>query len=570
VQHLWSLAIEEQFYLVWPLVVLGCLRLGRGRRRYLVGVAVVGAIASTLVMAALYDSTDPSRAYFGTDARMHTILIGALLAIWFVWRPPASAGARRAMLGGGVVGALGMLWALHALSDTSAGYYHGGSALYAFAVAAVIGAVMLPVSSPLRWSLGLAPMVFVGRISYGLYLWHWPVNVVLNEQRVGVGGTQLNAIRLVVTFGIAIASYYVIEMPIRRGVLKTRPAQWLAPAAVLVTGVSLVAATTGASAVPSYLGGPGGAVGKPTVTTAPPTTTTTAAAPGTQLAAELSSELNAAPIRSEIGPGGRTQIGISACRHPRQDETDAARDAAKNLGHPPSMPPGGPEKVLIVGDSLACAVNIGLEPASAGTVVSDQVAMTGCGVVSDEVYDSEEPYPLLTENCNRIVQGRLYEALRDFKPDVVLWVSTWERMPTVDHDKVLATGSLAWRAVMRNRMDAVYQRIREAGARLVIATIASPAPAALIGGGRIVTPKFDYRFGIMDDEIRQFAARHPEGITLIDLQHKLCPNGGQCPAVVDGLEVRRDDGVHFPPVGSAWFARWMLPTLLGPPGQTLR
>jgi peptidoglycan/LPS O-acetylase OafA/YrhL len=568
VQHLWSLAIEEQFYLVWPLVVFGCLRLAHGKRRYLIGVAVVGAIASTLVMAALYDGTDPSRAYYGTDARMHTILIGALLAIWFVVRPPSTAGARRAVLSAGIVGALGMVWAIHALSDTSPGYYHGGSAVYAFAVAALIGAVMLPVTSPLRWGLGLAPLVFVGRISYGLYLWHWPVNVVLTEQRVGVGGTQLNLIRLLVTFGLALASFYLIEMPIRSGVLRTRPAQWLAPAAVLVTGVTLLAATAGAEAIPSYLSGDSKAIR--VATEAPSTTTTTAAPPGSLLAAAIGNDIAHAETRSAIGPGGRTNIGVSGCPEPRRDEIDAARDAAHNFGPPPPMPAGGPLRVLVIGDSLACSVNIGLEPAAAPDLVTKQIAMVGCGVVSDEVYDAKEPYPLYTEQCNRLVQNRLFSALRTFRPNVVLWVSTWERMPTVERDKVFVPGSIAWRAVMRGRMDAVYARIREGGARVVIATVASPAPAGMLHGGRIVSPEFDYRFELMNEEIRAFAARHQEGITLIDLAHKLCPSGPQCPAGIDGIEPRHDDGVHFPAVGSAWLTHWMLPTLLGPPGQTLR
>jgi peptidoglycan/LPS O-acetylase OafA/YrhL len=568
VQHLWSLAIEEQFYLFWPLVVLGCLRLGHGRRRYLVGVAVAGAVASTLVMAMLYDGTDPSRAYYGTDARVHTILIGALLAVWLVVRPPSSAGARRAMLGAGFAGALAMVWAIHTLSDTSPGYYHGGSALYAFAVAAVIGAVMLPVASPLRRGLGLAPMVFVGRISYGLYLWHWPVNVVLTESRVGVGGTELNLIRLLVTFGLAIASFFLIETPIRRGVLPTQPARWLAPAAVLVTGVSLFAATAGAEAVPSYLGGQGGSDPTPIKVTseAPPTTTTTAAAPGTRIAAAIANDVANAQTRSAIGPGGRTNIGISVCPEPRRDEIDAAADAARNFGPPPPMPAGGPLRVLVVGDSLACSVNVGLEPAAAPDLVTKQIAMVGCGVVSDEVYDAKEPYPLLTEHCDRIVQGRLYSALQTFRPAVVLWVSSWERMPIVEHDKVFVPGSIAWRAVLRGRMDAVYTRIREAGARVVITTVAPPAPAGMINGGRIVSPEFDYRFGILDDEIRQFAARHQEGVSLVDLDRKLCPDGPQCPAAVDGIEPRHDDGSHFPPVGSAWLTHWMLPTLLAPPG----
>jgi peptidoglycan/LPS O-acetylase OafA/YrhL len=568
VQHLWSLAIEEQFYLVWPLVVFGCLRLGRGRRRWLVAVAVVGAIASTLVMAALYDGTDPSRAYYGTDARMHTILIGALLAIWLVWRPPTSTGARRALLGAGLVGALAMVWAMHALSDTSPGYYHGGSALYAVAVAALIGAVMMPVSSPLRFGLGLAPMVFVGRISYGLYLWHWPVNVVLDEQRTGVGDTQLNLLRLLVTFAFAIASFYLIEMPIRRGVLRTRPAQWLAPAGVLVTGVTLLAATAGAEAVPSYLSGDSKAI--KVSTEAPPTTTTTAAPPGSMLAAAIGNDIARAEIRSAIGPGARTDIGVSGCPQPRRDEINAARDAARNFGPPPAMPPGGPLRVLVIGDSLACSVNVGLEPAAEPALVTKQIAMVGCGVVSDEVYDAKEPYPLYTEKCNRLVQSRLYSALRSFRPGVVLWVSTWERMPTVEQDKVFVPGSIAWRAVMRGRMDAVYARIREVGARVVVATVAAPAPAGMLSGGRIVSPEFDYRFELMNQEIRAFAARHQEGITLVDLAHKLCPNGPQCPAGLDGIEPRANDGVHFPPVGSAWLTHWMLPTLLGPPGQTLR
>ena len=67
--------------------------------------------------------------------------------------------------------------------------------------------------------------------------------------------------------------------------------------------------------------------------------------------------------------------------------------------------------------------------------------------MSDEVYDAAEPYPLYTEKCNRLVQSRLYNALRTFRPNVVLWVSTWERMPTVEHDKVFVPGSIAWHAV---------------------------------------------------------------------------------------------------------------------------
>ena len=97
---------------------------------------------------------------------------------------------------------------------------------------------------------------------------------------------------------------------------------------VLVTGVSLLAATAGAEAVPSYLGGQGGgdASAIRVTTEAPSTTTTTAAAPGTQLAAAIGNDIANAQTRSAIGPGARTDIGISACPEPRRDEINAARE----------------------------------------------------------------------------------------------------------------------------------------------------------------------------------------------------------------------------------------------------
>jgi peptidoglycan/LPS O-acetylase OafA/YrhL len=94
-RHLWSLAIEEQFYLVWPLVTLACLRLARGRLRLLATVAAVGVVGSAVVMAILYEADDPSRAYYGTDAHAHPILVGVLLALILVDRAAASPAVRR-------------------------------------------------------------------------------------------------------------------------------------------------------------------------------------------------------------------------------------------------------------------------------------------------------------------------------------------------------------------------------------------------------------------------------------------------------------------------------------------
>ena len=211
-RHMWSLAIEEQYYLVWPLVVLVCLRVGRGSVRLLGAVCFAGALASIVAMRVRFTPGDPTRAYYATDARAHTLLIGALLALLFlVWKPRARAQTTIASLS--VVAMVAMFVAWHATSGTGAAYYHGGSAVFAVIAVIVIAGALQP--GPLSTALSRTPLVWIGRISYGLYLWHWPIDVWLVPSRVHVGTNTLNLLRLGVTFAAAIASYYLVERPIR-------------------------------------------------------------------------------------------------------------------------------------------------------------------------------------------------------------------------------------------------------------------------------------------------------------------------------------------------------------------
>jgi peptidoglycan/LPS O-acetylase OafA/YrhL len=118
-RHMWTLAIEEQFYLVWPLVVYGVMRASRGSLRVLAVVCAAGVGASAVVISRVYAPGDPLRAYYGTDARAHTILMGALLAIALVvWRP--SDVTRRRLAGVGVIACVGMLYAWNVATGTSA------------------------------------------------------------------------------------------------------------------------------------------------------------------------------------------------------------------------------------------------------------------------------------------------------------------------------------------------------------------------------------------------------------------------------------------------------------------
>ena len=219
--HLWSLAIEEQFYLVWPLIVAGALVVFRKRVHFLY--AVLGAaLVSTIWMWVLADPIDPSRAYYGTDSRASGLLIGAALAL--VWRPSqlrseTGPGAPYVLDGLGA-SALGFLvfWML-TKADFDTGMYHGGFLIVDVMTAIVIAVAAHP-AARLGRVLGCKPLVWVGQRSYGLYLWHWPVFVFTRpDLDLPFGGLRVVILRIGLTVILAELSYRYIEQPIRHGAL---------------------------------------------------------------------------------------------------------------------------------------------------------------------------------------------------------------------------------------------------------------------------------------------------------------------------------------------------------------
>lgn len=220
-RHTWSLAIEEQFYIVWPLLVSGALWIVRRRPAVLAAVCVVGIGVSGVAMAVLFDPGDPSRAYYGTDTRMHQLLIGALLAVLMSQRE-LRARFRRATSVIAVLATLVLLAAFAMVQDQGAAYYRGLSILLAVTTAVLVWAIELNPRNVVARALSLRPVAWVGKISYGLYLWHWPVILAITSAPAPLASlpgatTGLNLTRLAVTFGIVIVSFYLIEQPIRRG-----------------------------------------------------------------------------------------------------------------------------------------------------------------------------------------------------------------------------------------------------------------------------------------------------------------------------------------------------------------
>jgi peptidoglycan/LPS O-acetylase OafA/YrhL len=228
-QHLWSLAVEEQFYLVWPLMLTGMFKLWRGRRRPMLLTTLGLIVLSCGLMIGLSISRgyplshDPSRVYYGTDTRAFTMLIGAVLAmVWAPWRlsEKTTRGGRLVLNAIGLSAFLGLLWMFLNVSEFSNSLYRGGFLVCSILAALVIAVTVHPAASLSRYFLGLKPMRWIGERSYGIYLWHWPVFMITRPVLdISLTGTPNLILRLGVTVALAELSFRYVEQPIRQGAL---------------------------------------------------------------------------------------------------------------------------------------------------------------------------------------------------------------------------------------------------------------------------------------------------------------------------------------------------------------
>jgi len=213
-EHLWSLAIEEQFYLVWPVVVM--VVLARWQLRDLTVVVAVGTILSIAAMVLIFDGGDPTRVYMGTDTRAFSLLVGALFAL------PAIRGQINRFVGNrarfatviavSLLGGIGVMWVV--AKGSSDWLFRGGLPAHS-AMSALLAAFVVSGLTHVSSVLSARPLVAIGRLSYSLYLWHWPVFVFVNPDRFALDGWLITVIRFAVSLVLSVASYRLVEKPVR-------------------------------------------------------------------------------------------------------------------------------------------------------------------------------------------------------------------------------------------------------------------------------------------------------------------------------------------------------------------
>jgi peptidoglycan/LPS O-acetylase OafA/YrhL len=505
-QHTWSLGVEEQYYILWPLLLIAVAALFWARLRLAVFVlATAGVVASAVAAIVLTTDASLNRIYFGADTRAQALLVGAAAAALLVrdWSVLNDGGTLIRTRWGHVVarilpfiGLAVLAAAAHYATGEIRDFRSGLLIVVALAAVLVVAPVALDQGGPVARVLALRPLVWLGAISYGVYLWHWPIFLALNGERTGWSGWPLFAIRCAATVAVATTSWWLLEQPIRRW----RP--------VIVPMLPLAGATAATAAAITILVLPVGAK----------------------------------PADLPVGP----DVDSAALVSP---------EVPVEVKSPSGQLAPGTKRVAVFGDSVAWTMMRYLPP-TPGLSFTNYTTI-GCGIARGG------PYRYVGETLNQKPEcdawpSRWSQRISHDRPDVVLlMVGRWEIVDRVNEGDWTHIGDDAYDAYLRGELQRALDILTSTGARVVVTTEPYNRRGERPDGSLYPEdqPKRADRWNAL---LRSVIGKRPD-VTLLDLNEKLCPNGYYTNKV-DGIKMRID-GVHPTPEAVKWLTPWLTDAL---------
>jgi peptidoglycan/LPS O-acetylase OafA/YrhL len=496
-QHTWSLAIEEQFYLIWPIFIWMFMKKFRSLNKLMITTCVMAVLSCLDMFLSFGNGLHLNRAYYSTDTRAQALLVGAFLAMALAKkRVDVTPRSQKYLSLIGILGFIGVGVLCGFAGGPKNWAFEGGFFMTDLAVACCIFSAVTHQGGIINKILSLRPFVFLGTISYGLYLWQVPIILAITEENTHLNIIILGVLRAGLSIGVAALSYYLIERPIRTGrYIKLKKSYFYTPLSILLVTASAVSLGMFQPANTNLLGTPAMANFRvPKIF------------------------LNGDPLRVSIfGDSEAFSLGIGL--------NNVAFDYGINLSD---------------NGILGCGIMATGLVKFQGKITFDGAYKGACSNWPD-IYRSDMVKQ--TPEVTVLLVGRWELLDRSFDNGF-----TWEHVGQPAFDKILI-----------KELTKAFQILTRNGAYLVALTTPylneSPQP-----DGQPWDYDSKSRVDTFNAILRSVASKFGGNVRVADLNKDVDPQG-QYKEYINNVEIREPDGIHFTPEGGEYIASWLLPII---------